>query len=158
MEALRPYFGDKALAERVRIVEFNSQLPPKPWRLKLHGQLMSDMADFYKVWNQLKETSDGMMLTLNFDKLVQVYGEDLTLLGFTEVGEGLRDQGAFAIGISSRPTKVRDEFLRQADYHIKIQSWNGHLFIYVVKPFTHVHGATFNFDKGYPSLQLIEVV
>ena len=67
-------------------------------------------------------------------------------------------EGAFSIGISSRPTKVRDEFLRQADYHIKVQSWNGHLLIYGVKPFTHVHGATFNFDKGYPSLDLIEIV
>jgi KaiC/GvpD/RAD55 family RecA-like ATPase len=157
-EALRPYVGDKALAERVRIVEFNPQLPPKPWRLKVRGQLMSDLAEFYKAWNVLKETSTGMMLTMNFDKLVQVYGEDLTLPGFTEMGEGLRDEGAFSIGISSRNTKVREEFLRQADYHIKVQSWNGHLLIYGVKPFTHIYGATFNFDKGYPSLDLIEIV
>jgi len=157
-EALRPYVGDKALAERVRIVEFNPQLPPKPWRLKVRGQLMSDLAEFYKAWNALKETSTGMMLTMNFDKLVQVYGEDLTLPGFTEMGEGLRDEGAFSIGMSSRNTKVREEFLRQADYHIKVQSWNGHLLIYGVKPFTHIHGATFNFDKGYPSLDLIEIV
>jgi KaiC/GvpD/RAD55 family RecA-like ATPase len=157
-EALRPYVGDKALGERVRIVEFNPQLPAKTWRLRLRGQLMSDLAEFYKAWNALKETSTGMMLTMNFDKLVQVYGEELTLPGFTEIGEGLRDEGAFSIGISSRPTKVRDEFLRQADYHIKIQSWNGHLLIYGVKPFTHIHGATFNFDKGYPSLDLIEIV
>src|SRR2546426_3756808 len=157
-EALRPYVGDKALAERVRIAEFNPQLPSKTWRLKMRGQLMSDLAEFYKAWNALKEASSGMMLTMNFDKLVQVYGEDLTLPGFTEVGEGLRDEGAFSIGISSRNTKVREEFLRQADYHIKIQSWNGHLLIYGVKPFTHIHGATFNFDKGYPSLDLIEIV
>ena len=157
-EALRPYVGDKALGERVRIVEFNSQLPPKPWRLKLRGQLMSDLAEFYRSWNALKETSTGMMLTMNFDKLVQVYGEEVTLPGFTEIGEGLRDEGAFSIGISSRNTKVREEFLRQADYHIKVQSWSGHLLIYGVKPFTHIHGATFNFDKGYPSLDLIEIV
>ena len=157
-EALRPYVGDKALGERVRIVEFNSQLPPKPWRLKLRGQLMSDLAEFYRSWNALKETSTGMMLTMNFDKLVQVYGEEVTLPGFTEIGEGLRDEGAFSIGISSRNTKVREEFLRQADYHIKVRSWNGHLLIYGVKPFTHIHGATFNFDKGYPSLDLIEIV
>jgi archaellum biogenesis ATPase FlaH len=157
-EALRPYVGDKALGERVRIIEFNPQLPSKTWRLKLRGQLMSDLAEFYKAWNALKETSSGMMLTMNFDKLVQVYGEELTLPGFTEIGEGLRDEGAFSIAISSRPTKVRDEFLRQADYHMKVQSWNGHLLIYGVKPFTHIHGATFNFDKGYPSLDLIEIV
>ena len=157
-EALRPYIGDKALGDRVRIVEFNSQSPAKPWRLKLRGQLMSDLAEFYRAWNALKETSNGMMLTMNFDKLVQVYGEELTLPGFTEIGEGLRDEGAFSIAISSRPTKVRDEFLRQADYHIKVQSWNGHLLIYGVKPFTHIHGATFNFDKGYPSLDLVEIV
>ena len=112
-EALKPYIGEKALADRVRIVEFNSQLSSKPWRLKVRGQLMSDMAEFYRSWNALKATSTGMMLTMNFDKLVQVYGEELTLPGFTEVGEGLRDEGAFSIGISSRPTKVRDEFLRQ---------------------------------------------
>jgi len=157
-EALRPYIGDKALAERVRIVEFNPQLPPKPWRLKVRGQLMSDLAEFYKAWNVLKETSTGMMLTMNFDKLVQVYGEDLTLPGFTKMGEGLREEGAFSSGMSSHNTKVREEFLRQADYHIKVQSWNGHLLIYGVKPFTHIHGATFNFDKGYPSLDLIEIV
>lgn len=157
-DALRPYVGDKALGERVRIIEFNSQLPSKPWRLKLRGQLISDLADFYKSWNSLKETSTGMMLTMNFDKIVQVYGEELTLPGFTEVGEGLRDEGAFSIAISSRPTKVRDEFIRQADYHIKVQSWNGHLLIYGVKPFTHINGATFNFDKGYPSLDLIQIV
>ena len=45
-EALRSYVGDKALADKVRIVEFNSQLPSKPWRLKLRGQLMSDLAEF----------------------------------------------------------------------------------------------------------------
>src|SRR5439155_725754 len=49
-EALRPYVGDKALGERLRIVEFNSQLPSKPWRLKLRGQLMSDLAEFYRTW------------------------------------------------------------------------------------------------------------
>jgi len=127
-EALRPYVGDKALGERVRIVEFNSQLPPKPWRLKLRGQLMSDLAEFYRSWNALKETSTGMMLTMNFDKLVQVYGEEVTLPGFTEIGEGLRDEGAFSIGISSRNTKVREEFLRQADDHIKVQSETVHTY------------------------------
>src|SRR5207245_3423767 len=104
-EVLRQYIGDKDLEERVRIVEFNSQSPAKPWRLKLRGQLMSDLAEFYRAWNALKETSAGMMLTMNFDKLVQVYGEELTLPGFTEIGEGLRDEGAFSIAISSRPTK-----------------------------------------------------
>src|SRR5437660_12505431 len=32
--ALRPYVGDKAMRERLRIVEFNAQLPSKPCRLK----------------------------------------------------------------------------------------------------------------------------
>jgi KaiC/GvpD/RAD55 family RecA-like ATPase len=157
-ETLRPYISDESLDARIRMVEFNPQLPSKTWRLKLRGQLNSDVSDFYKAWNALKEISTGMMLTLNFDKLVQVYGEELALPGFTEIGESLRDEGAFSIGISSRPTKVRDEFLRQADYHIKVQSRDGHLMVYGVKPFTHVHGATFSFDKGYPSLNLVEVV
>jgi hypothetical protein len=106
----------------------------------------------------LKETSTGMMVTFDFDRLVQIYGEDLTLPGFAEIEEGLRDDQTFSVGVSSRPTKLRDEFLRQADYHIKLQDWNGHLLVYGVKPFTQVHGATFNFDKGYPSLDLVEIV
>jgi len=157
-ESLRPYIGDKALEERVRIVEFNSQLPSKPWILKPRGQQMGDLAESYKAWGALKETSAGMMVTFDFDRLVQIYGEDLTLPGFAEIEEGLRDKETFSVGISSRPTKLRDEFLRQADYHIKVQDWNGHLLVYGVKPFTHIHGATFNFDKGYPSLDLVEIV
>ena len=157
-ESLRPYVGDKALEERVRIVEFNSQLPSKPWILKPRGQQTRDLAESYKAWDALKETSTGMMVTFDFDRLVQIYGEDLTLPGFAEIEEGLRDDQTFSVGISSRPTKLRDEFLRQADYHIKLQDWNGHLLIYGVKPFTQVHGATFNFDKGYPSLDLVEIV
>ena len=157
-ESLRPYVGDKALEERVRIVEFNSQLPSKPWILKPRGQQMRDLAESYKAWDALKETSAGMMVTFDFDRLVQIYGEDLTLPGFAEIEEGLRDDKTFSVGISSRPTKLRDEFLRQADYHIKVQDWNGHLLLYGVKPFTHVHGAAFTFDKGYPSLDLVEIV
>jgi circadian clock protein KaiC len=157
-ESLRPYIGDKALEERVRIVEFNSQLPSKPSILKPRGQSMRDLAESYKAWGVLKETSTSMMVTFDFDRLVQIYGEDMTLPGFAEIEEGLRDDETFSIGISSRPTKLRDEFLRQADYHIKIQDWNGHLLIYGVKPFTQVHGATFNFDKGYPCLDLVEIV
>jgi KaiC/GvpD/RAD55 family RecA-like ATPase len=157
-ESLRPYVGDKALEERVRIVEFNSQLPSKPWIIKPRGQQMRDLADSYKAWDVLKETSQGMMVTFDFDRLVQIYGEDLTLPAFAEIEEGLRDKQTFSIAVSSRPTKLRDEFLRQADYHIKIQDWNGHLLLYGVKPYTPVHGATFTFDKGYPSLSLVEIV
>jgi KaiC/GvpD/RAD55 family RecA-like ATPase len=157
-ESLRPYVGDKALEERVRIVEFNSQLPSKPWIIKPRGQQMRDLADSYKAWDVLKETSQGMMVTFDFDRLVQIYGEDLTLPAFAEIEEGLRDKQTFSIAVSSRPTKLRDEFLRQADYHIKIQDWNGHLLLYGVKPYTPVHGATFTFDKGYPSLNLVEIV
>ncbi len=119
---------------------------------------MGDLTESYKAWGALKETSAGMMVTFDFDRLVQIYGEDLTLPGFAEIEEGLRDNETFSIGISSRPTKLRDEFLRQADYHIKIQDWNGHLLVYGVKPFTHIHGAAFNFVKGYPSLDLVEIV
>jgi len=157
-ESLRPYIGDKALEERVRILEFNSQLPSKPWILKPRGGQLRDLAESYKAWDVLKETAMGMMVTFDFDRLVQTYGEDLTLPGFAEIEEGLRDDQTFSIGISSRPTKLRDEFLRQADYHIKLQDWNGHLLIYGVKPFTQVHGATYSFDKGYPSLDLVEIV
>lgn len=60
------------------------------------------MAEFYKAWNALKDTLTGMMLRMNFDKLVQVYGEELTLPRFTEMGEGLRDEGAFSF--SDKPT------------------------------------------------------
>jgi len=30
--------------------------------------------------------------------------------------------------------------------------------MYGVKPFTNVHGVEFEFDKGYPSLKLTEIV
>jgi KaiC/GvpD/RAD55 family RecA-like ATPase len=158
-ESLRPYVGDKALEERVRIVEFNhALLPSKPYMLKPKGRQMSDLSDSYKAWNALKEKSTGMMVTFNFDKLVQIYGEDLTLPGFTEMEEGLRDDHSFSIGISSRSSKLRDEFLRQADYHLKLQDWDGRLLVYGVKPATHLQAATFNFEKGYPSLELTEIV
>lgn len=158
-DSLRPYVGDKVLEERVRIVEFNhSQLPTKPWILKPKGHQMSDLSDTYNAWNALRGKSTSMMVTFSFDKLVQVYGEDLTLRGFNEIEEGLRDENTFSVGISSRSSKLRDEFLRQADYHLKLQDWDGCLLVYGVKPATHLQAATFNFEKGYPSLDLVEIV
>ena len=60
--------------------------------------------------------------------------------------------------MASRPTKLREDFLRIADYHVKMQNINGSLIIYGIKPFTNIHGVSFSFEKGFPVLRLTEVV
>jgi len=49
-------------------------------------------------------------------------------------------------------------FLRTADYYLRIESINDTMIIYGVKPFTNIHGIEFAFDKGYPQLNLTEIV
>jgi hypothetical protein len=70
----------------------------------------------------------------------------------------IRDSGSLSIGIASQLTKVREEFLRIADYHLKMQNVSNSLVIYGVKPFTNLHGLSFVFERGYPSLSLVEIV
>lgn len=157
-ESLKPLVGNATLEERVRIAEYNQGLPPRRWRIHLKGKLLEDVNLFNSCWNELRAISSSTLLTSDFDRIVQTYGEDLTLPGLAEIGANIRDSGALSIGVASQPTKVREEFLRIADYHLKMQHFNGSLVIYGVKPFTNIHGLAFAFERGCPSLRLTEVV
>ncbi|HVH14919.1 MAG TPA: hypothetical protein VNA15_04280 [Candidatus Angelobacter sp.] len=44
--------------------------------------------------------------------------------------------------------------LRTSDYHLKIRVADGSLILYGVKPFTPIYGINFNYDNGYPQLNL----
>jgi len=157
-ESLKVYVGDQVLRERVRIAEFNQALPDEKWRVKLTGRLLEDLALFNNAWNELGAISSARMMKYDFDKTVQLYGEALGLPGLAEIGAGIRDSGALSIGVISRPTSLREELLRAVDYHLKMQTVNGSLLIYGVKPITNVHGVKFGFERGYPRLSLTEIV
>jgi hypothetical protein len=98
------------------------------------------------------------MLNVDLDKVAQMYGEEWALPEFSNMGAGIKDSGALYLGVASRDTKLRDESLRSADYHLKLRSVDGSLVLYGVKPFTPVYGVSLNFDLGLPALKLIEVV
>ncbi len=157
-ESLKAYVGDQVLREKVRIAEFNQALPDEKWRVKLSGKLTEDLASFNNAWNELGAISSARMMKYDFDKTVQLYGEALGLPGLAEIGAGIRDSGALSIGVISRPTSFREELLRAVDYHLKMQTVNGSLLIYGVKPITNVHGVRFGFERGYPRLSLTEIV
>jgi KaiC/GvpD/RAD55 family RecA-like ATPase len=157
-ESLKTYVGDTVLNERVRIAEFNQVLRDEKWRVKLTGRLQEDLAAFNNAWNELGVISSARVLKYDFDKAVQLYGETLGLPGIAEIGAGIRDSGALSVGVISRPTSLREELLRAVDYHLKMQTVNGSLLIYGVKPITNVHGVKFGFERGYPRLSLTEIV
>ncbi len=157
-EALGRCTGQKALEERVRIAEFNQTLPARKWRMLLKGSLEDDALLFGACWKELTSASSSIVLASDFDKIVQVYGEELFLPGLADIGASIRDSAALSIGLASRPTKLREDFLRIADYHVKMQNINGSLIIYGIKPFTNIHGVSFSFEKGFPALRLTEVV
>src|SRR6266849_7747051 len=157
-ESLKAYVGDSVLNERVRIAEFNQVLPDEKWRVKLTGKLLEDLAVFNNAWNELGAISSARLMKYDFDKTVQLYGETLGLPGLSEIGAGIRDSGALSIGVISRPTSFREELLRAVDYHLKMQTINGSLLIFGVKPITNVHGMRFGFERGYPRLSLTEIV
>ncbi|HEX4922110.1 MAG TPA: hypothetical protein VFV92_15400, partial [Candidatus Bathyarchaeia archaeon] len=157
-ESLKAYVGKDVLNERVRIAEFNQALPDEQWRVKLSGKLTEDLAAFNHAWNELGKISSDRALKFDFDKAVQLYGEIGGVPGIAEIGAGVRDSRALAVGVISRPTNLREELLRAVDYHVKMQTVNGSLLIYGVKPITNVHGVRFGFEKGYPRLYLTEIV
>jgi len=156
--SLKQYVPPAALEERVRITEFNPAYALEKWRVQVKVKLLDDVKTFVRVWNELESTSSDKMMEVDFDKVAQVYGEDLSLPGFSELGSGMRDAGALNIGVASRHTRLREEFLRTADYHLKIQEIEGSLVMYGVKPFTAVYGVNLNYDSGYPILKLMEIV
>ena len=157
-DSLRNYVGNDALNERVRIAEFNQGLPDEKWRVKLTGKISEDVPIFNKYWNHLGAVSKSRMMKFDFDKLAQVYGEALGVPSLAEIGAGIRDSGAFMMGVVSRPSPMREELQRSVDYYLKTQTLNGSLLIYGVKPFTNVHGVELAFERGYPRLSLMEIV
>ncbi|HVH16008.1 MAG TPA: ATPase domain-containing protein [Candidatus Angelobacter sp.] len=157
-ESLRLLVGDDTLKQRIRIAEYNQDLPRKKWRVQLNGKVMDDFAIFNNIWKELATPSSSIILALDFDRIVQIYGEDLMLPSLANMGASMRDSGAVTLAVASEPSKVRDTFLRTADYYLKVDSINDTMVLYGVKPFTNVHGVEFGFDKGYPSLKLTEIV
>ncbi len=157
-ESLRGYVGGDHLEERVRIIDYNPAPPLKQWKVPFKGKLAEDVKTLARYWTELGSVCSARMLNIDFDKIVQMYGEDVPPPGFSELGAGIRESLAFYVAVASRHTRLRDEFLRSADYHLKIQSIDGSLAVYGVKPFTALNGATLDFDKGYPVLKLMEVV
>ena len=157
-ESLRPLIGDDSLNQRVRIAEYNQNLPPKNWRVQLNGKVMDDFTLFSNIWKELETASSSIILAIDFDRLVQVYGDDLMLPSLANIGARMRDAGAVTLAVASDPNKITEAFLRTADYYLKIESINDTMVVYGVKPFTNVHGIEFAFDKGYPSLKLTEIV
>jgi len=157
-ESLRPLIGDNSLNQRVRIAEYNQNLPHKSWRVQLNGKVMDDFTLFSNIWKELETASSSIILAIDFDRLVQVYGDDLMLPGLANIGARMRDAGAVTLAVASDPNKITEAFLRTADYYLKIESINDTMVVYGVKPFTNVHGVEFAFDKGYPSLKLTEIV
>ena len=157
-DALRPIIGNETLEERVRIVEFNRAVSPKKWRVPLEGKVLEDFALFNNCWEGLETVSASRMLVIDFDKIVQIYGDDLMLPGLATMGASIRDSGAVTLALASQANKMKEAFLRTADYYLKIESINDTMIIYGVKPFTNIHGIEFAFDKGYPSLTLTEIV
>jgi len=157
-ESLRPLVGVDSFNKRVRIAEYNQDLPRKKWRVQLNGKVMDDFALFGNIWKELKTVSSSTILAVDFDKIVQVYGDDLMLPGLANMGASIKDAGAVTFAVASGLNKIREAFLRTADYYLKIESINDTIVIYGVKPFTNVNGVEFAFDMGYPSLRLTEIV
>jgi len=157
-DALRPVVGSESLEERVRIAEFNQAVPPRKWRVQLKGKVMDDFTLFNNFWKELETASASRMLVIDFDKIVQIYGDDLMLPGLATMGASIRDSGAVTLALASQANKMKEAFLRTADYYLRIESINDTMIIYGVKPFTNIHGIEFAFDKGYPSLNLTEIV
>src|SRR3989454_6365820 len=157
-ESLRPLVGEAALNERIRIMEYNQELPPEEWRVQLKGNPLDDFTLFGKIWKKVETYSSSIILTIDLDKLVQVYGDSLMLPSLTKFGASISAAGAVPLPVTQEPNKIREAFLRTADYYLKIESINDTMAIYGVKPFTNVYGAEFAFDSGYPSLKLIEIV
>jgi KaiC/GvpD/RAD55 family RecA-like ATPase len=157
-ESMRPLVGDDTLNQRVRIGEYDQDLPRREWRVRLNGKVMDDFVVFGNVWKELVTASSSIILALDFDRIVQIYGDDLMLPGLANMSGKMRDAGAVTLAVASERTKLREAFLRIADYYLKVETIDDTMVVYGVKPFTNIHGVEFSFDKGYPSLRLTELV
>jgi KaiC/GvpD/RAD55 family RecA-like ATPase len=156
--ALTPLVGEEAMNEHVRIAAFNRNASPREWKVQLSGQLQDDVRTFARTWTPLSKNTAGTIVSVDLDRLATVYGDDYALPGFTEMGEELRDAEALQICTSSFHTKVRQDTLRNADYHLKVQNEGGSFLVYGIKPFTQEYAVRAEFDKGYPEITLIPIV
>ena len=124
----------------------------------MKGKIEEDIPIIDRCWSQLGAISTSRMMKFDFDKLAQVYGEDIGVPSLGEIGAGIRESAAFMMAVVSRPTMMREELQRSVDYYLKTQTVDESLLIYGVKPFSNVHGVEFSFERGYPRLSLMEVV
>lgn len=157
-ESLSQVVGWEVVDQRARIIEYNPLLPPKKWRVSFTGKLSEDAKSFLHTWDEMEKVSPQRMLNIDCDKVVQVYGDNPAVPGFSELGATMRDSGALLIGVASLQTQLRDQFLRLADYHLKIKNLDDSTILYGEKPFTPVCGVYLNYEKGYPALSLKEIV
>jgi gas vesicle operon resressor len=157
-EALRPLVGEAAMDERVRIAAYSRNASPKAWKVQLSGRLLDDVKTFTNAWAPMTKYSAGNVVSISLDRVVAVYGDDLALPAFTELAEQLRDSQAFQVCTSTLHAKMREDALRNADYHLKIQNEGGSMLIYGVKPFTQAYVIESNYRKGFPSMTLTPVV
>src|SRR5467141_657089 len=92
-ESLRPIVGETTFNERVRIMEYNHELPEEKWRVPLKGNPLDDFTLFGKIWKEVETDSSSIVLTIDLDRLVQVYGDTLMLPSLTNFGASIRDAG-----------------------------------------------------------------
>jgi KaiC/GvpD/RAD55 family RecA-like ATPase len=156
-EGLKPYIGTEALEERVRIAEFNPNSPARKWKVVLKGRLREDAQAFLGTWTALGGDSPKM-LVVDYDRMQQHYGEDQPFSVLADISESLRDSGALNIGVASRHTKLRDELLRTADYHLRLKSYEGSILVFGVKPYTPICAVGFDYAEGTPDLTLAAMV
>src|SRR5256886_16004708 len=99
---MRSYVGNTALNERVRIAEYNQGLPDEKWRVKMKGKIEEDIPIINRYWNQLGAISTSRMMKFDFDKLAQVYCEDIGVPSLGVIGAGIRDSAGFMNVVGSR--------------------------------------------------------
>ncbi|HZD12934.1 MAG TPA: ATPase domain-containing protein [Candidatus Binatus sp.] len=156
-ESLKPFIGPEVLEERVRIADFKVDSSARKWRVPLKGKLHEDAETFLSAWTSLGVESPKM-LVVDYDRVLQVYGDDQPFASLAGIGESMRDSGSLHIGLISRHTRLREELLRAADYHLKLKSHEGSTLLFGVKPYTPIFGTRFEFNEDVPHLTLHPMV
>jgi len=90
-----------------------------------------------------------IILAIDFDKIVKSRRRS-DASGLSNMGASIRDAGAVTLAVASGVNKIRDAFLKTADYHLKVESINDTTVMYGVKPFTNVHGIEFALTWATP--------
>src|SRR5437660_462944 len=156
---LRTIVVNKLRGQRVKSDRALFSLDKGKFKLLPNTQFESDSSKRPHILSPVPHTESFFSTgRQDLDKLVQIYGDNLMLPSLANLGASIRDAGAVTLAVASEPNKIREAFLRTADYYHKVESINDTMVIYGVKPFTNVHGVEFAFDRGYPSLRLTEIV